>query len=357
MKIVQLSNLPLEEIYQQIQQGKIVDRHNVLFGYDYLKEHSIEVIPVSNYERSIVSVIVNRIGYFIWGGHADYYLQLLAMKAANNNKVDAVYCHFLHISPLIAFCRKIGLFKYPLIVVSHDAFSQKSTSLKNWKGIDRVMVLGERTLYLCKTKENLSKINCDYIDWGADLDLCDNYYSLQKQSPKFDSIVATGVTNRDYDTIVKAMVGIESLKLNILSSTCQLNINQPSNVFIDRNMGRSSTAKVLPYYYNAIATAIPLKEKLDMAVGGTIMMESMAMRRPVIVTSSIANLVDVKKEKIGLEVDYGDVNGWKEAVLYLEEHPDEAKEMGERAYHLAKTRYNYNNYCKQLLFEIEKFNH
>jgi glycosyltransferase involved in cell wall biosynthesis len=96
-----------------------------------------------------------------------------------------------------------------------------------------------------------------------------------------------------------------------------------------------------------------LKEKLDFGNGGTVMMESMAMRRPIIITSSRANLLDVKKEKIGLEVDYGDVNGWIEAILYLKEHNDEAKEMGERAYHLAKTRYNYNNYCKQLLFEIE----
>ena len=84
-------------------------------------------------------------------------------------------------------------------------------------------------------------------------------------------------------------------------------------------------------------------------------MESMAMHKPVIITASKANLIDVKKERIGLEVDYGDVNGWREAILYLMEHPDEAKEMGERAYHLATTRYNYNNYCKQIFMEIEKY--
>lgn len=145
------------------------------------------------------------------------------------------------------------------------------------------------------------------------------------------------------------------MNLNILSSNCQFDVIQPHNVFIDKNMSRTSTSKLLPYYYHALAVAIPLKEKMDYCTGATILMESMAMHKPVIITASKANLIDVKKEKIGLEVDYGDVNGWREAILYLVEHPDELKEMGERAYHLAKTRYNYNNYCKQIFREIEKY--
>jgi len=357
MKVVQLCNLPIEEIYQQIQQGKIVDRHNVLYGYDYLKEHGMEVIPVSHYKKSLVSKTVNRIGCLIWGGHADYYLQILAMKAASKNKVDVVYCHFLHITPLISFCRRSGLFKYPLVVVAHDAFSQKTTSFKNWKGIDRILVLGERTLDLCKTKEDLSKINCDYIDWGADLELFDKYNMLMTEPSALNSIVAPGVANRDYDTLVKAINDIENINLTVFSSKCELSFPIPNNVFFYKNMDRYSIAKLLPYYYNSIATAIPLKLKLDFCNGSTVLMESMAMHKPVIVTASKVNFIDVKKEKIGLEVDYGDVNGWIEAILYLKEHPDEAKEMGERAYYLAKKRFKYNNFCKKLLFEIEKFKH
>lgn len=355
MKIIQLSNLPIEEIYSQIKQGILIDRHNALYGYDFLISQGIEVIPITSYKRTILSKIVNRSGFLIWGQHADYYLQILAIKAAQKNKVNAVYCHYLNFTPLISFLRRIHLFNYPLIVISHDAFSQKITTVTTWKGIDRVLTLGERTLELSKEKENLSQINCDFIDWGADLDLIDNYYFSQTEQPKLDSIIATGVANRDYNTIISAMNGIENMKLNILSSYCPFDVIQPNNVVVDKNMSRSATMKLLPHYYNALAVAIPLKEKMDYCTGATILMEAMAMHKPVIITASKANLIDVKKEKIGLEVDYGDVNGWREAILYLMEHPDEAKEMGERAYHLAKTRYNYNNYCKQLFMEIQKY--
>jgi glycosyltransferase involved in cell wall biosynthesis len=355
MKIIQLCNLPIEDVYQQICFGETIDRHNVLYGYDYLQEHGVEVIPISHYKKTILTKIVNQIGCFIWGGHADYYLQVKAIRAAYTNDVNLIYCHFLHITPLISFCRKIGIVKYPLVVVCHDAFSQKTTSIKNWEGIDRILSLCENTFELCKIKEDISKFNCGFIDWGADVDLCDKFYSLQKEPSKSQTIVATGIANRDYDTLVSAMSEIDNLNLNILSSNCFLNVEQPKNVIIDRNMGRSSTSKVLPFYYDAIATAIPLKDNLDFANGGTILMESMAMRRPVIITSLRANLVSVEKEKIGFEVDFGDIKGWKEAILYLKEHPEEAKEMGERAYFLAKTRYSYNNYCKQIFFEIEKY--
>jgi glycosyltransferase involved in cell wall biosynthesis len=353
MKILQLSNLPLMDVYEKFKNGQFIDRHNTLYGYDYLLEHGHIVIPVSHYKKTFLSKIVNRTGFLIWGDNADFYLQLIAMLVANKEKVEVVYCHFSHISCLIAFFRRIGVFKIPLIVVAHDAFSQKTTSIKNLKGVDRVLFLCERTLDLCKKKEDISSINCSYIDWGADLDLFEKYFFLQKEAPKYDSIISTGVANRDYDTIVKAMIGVENLKLNILSSNCNINTNQPNNVFIDRVMSRSSTSKVLPYYYDAIATLIPLKEKLDFGNGGTVMMESMAMRKPIIITSSRANLLDVKKEKIGLEVDYGDINGWRDAILYIKEHPNEAKEMGDRGYYLAKKRYNYINYSKQILFEIE----
>lgn len=355
MKIVQLINQPVKSINRKIEEGHNIDRHNALYGYDFLIKKGVEVIPVSDYRRTWLSRLVNKSCQKIWKGDAEYYLQLKALYYAHKNNVDLIYCHYMQITPLLASLRKFKILKKPLLVISHDAFSQSTTSIETWKGADRVLTLCERTFDLCKSKENLSVVNCDFIDWGADVDFFDKFHFQQKLKPTNDFIIATGVANRDYNTLVEAMNKISDVNLKIFSSNCNLKIHPKANILIDKNMTRFSAHKLLPQYYNAIATAIPLKEKHDYCTGGTILMESMAMHKAIIVTKSPANLVNVEKEKIGIEVGYNDVNAWHDAILYLKNNPVEAKEMGERAYFLAKKRFNYNRFCDQLYIEVNKF--
>ena len=66
--------------------------------------------------------------------------------------------------------------------------------------------------------------------------------------------------------------------------------------------------------------------------------------------------MDVEKEKIGLLVDFGDVEGWRQAIEYLKSNPDEARQMGERGFLLAQRKYNYKLFCGHLLDEIKKMN-
>ena len=50
--------------------------------------------------------------------------------------------------------------------------------------------------------------------------------------------------------------------------------------------------------------------------------------------------IDIDKEQCGISVPYGDVEGWTKAITYMQEHPEEAKEMGRRGRRLAETKYN-----------------
>jgi spore maturation protein CgeB len=61
----------------------------------------------------------------------------------------------------------------------------------------------------------------------------------------------------------------------------------------------------------------------------------------------------LEKEKIGLYVDYDDVNGWKHSVNYLINNPDEAREMGERGRFLCEKKYNYNLFSKEVIKQIK----
>ena len=50
---------------------------------------------------------------------------------------------------------------------------------------------------------------------------------------------------------------------------------------------------------------------------------------------------EINREKIGFSVGIGDIEGFKKAVLYLRDHPQEAREMGRRARDLYMRKYKY----------------
>ena len=61
---------------------------------------------------------------------------------------------------------------------------------------------------------------------------------------------------------------------------------------------------------------------------------------PVICSRNPQFPIDVDKEGCGISVPYYDVEGWRQAIAYIMEHPDEAARMGRRAREIAETRYN-----------------
>ena len=56
---------------------------------------------------------------------------------------------------------------------------------------------------------------------------------------------------------------------------------------------------------------------------------------------------EISREKIGFAVAIGDIEGFKKAVLYLRDHPQEAGEMGRRAKDLYMRKYKYRNAMSQ----------
>ena len=84
-------------------------------------------------------------------------------------------------------------------------------------------------------------------------------------------------------------------------------------------------------------------------------MEALAMGKPVISTNNKSYPFNLEREKVGLNVDYGDIEGWHQAANYMIDHPDEVKEMGERAKYLTQKRYNYKLFTLGVNQQISKF--
>lgn len=47
------------------------------------------------------------------------------------------------------------------------------------------------------------------------------------------------------------------------------------------------------------------------------------------------------------------MDGWVEAIRFLKENPIKAKEMGEKAYQLAKTKYNDELFADNILMQMK----
>jgi glycosyltransferase involved in cell wall biosynthesis len=350
MKIIQLSERPISQIYKQISNGAEIERHNALFGYDALKESQWEVIAIDSYNKNFLNRIINGIGFRL--GFTHLVLQLKCLRHAY--KADLIYCHILQLAPLLSTLRKFGLLKTPVMAISHDAFSERATAIDKVLSLDKILFLGEATLNVAMQKANLPATHKNFIEWGVDLPFYTNWKARQTIAPQQDYIIASGLANRDYDLLLNVFTDISNLKLFIFGRNFNPTVPIPDNAFIDNVFNSESVANRRDHYYNALAVAIPLKNHIDWCNGCTVMFEAMAMSKPIIMTRSRSNLVDVEKEKIGLLVDFGDKEGWRQAIEYLKSNPEEARLMGERGFLLAQRKYNYKLFCSHLIEEIGK---
>ena len=74
----------------------------------------------------------------------------------------------------------------------------------------------------------------------------------------------------------------------------------------------------------------------------------------IIITEADTNYIDVEKEGCGLTVKRHDVDGWVDAIRFLKENPIKAKEMGEKAYQLARTKYNDELFADNIFKQIQQ---
>ena len=102
--------------------------------------------------------------------------------------------------------------------------------------------------------------------------------------------------------------------------------------------------KLIPYELSLIVAraecvAICCQET-KYTVGLTTVVEALAMGLPMICSRNPQIPVDFERDGCGISVPYGDVEGWKRAIDYIRNHPDEAEQMGRRGRQLAESTFN-----------------
>lgn len=338
--------------------GDLLPLHHI-WCFDYLQDHGYKVLFIEPTKKGFLGKIGERLHI------NNLQQQITAIK--RSKEYDIIFDPFMQFTFIIAILKLLGLFKKPIIAIAQRSYIiNKKNPIKRarqylvryilFKGIDKVIFINKPVAD--ESDKYPIKGNTDYLrSWGVETEFFQSFAKSQP-APTEDYIYSTGGSARDFDTLVKAFHDID-FKLRITARNDlfkKLKYEITPNIVIDNSIPPSltSTGQLRKEYYNALAVAIPIERHsyFFSPYGNTVLFEAWASGRPVIATDNKAFPFNIEKEKVGFLIEYEDVEGWKQAINYLIEHPEEAREMGERGLHLCKTRYEYSLFSKEVLDHI-----
>lgn len=361
-KLFQITGQPLEEIQKFIAEGGEVQRHSFMWGYDVFPEFGFEVSTSTNHKKSrLIDFISKKLNI----PHLDAQLDCLK----RSKEIDIVFVPWAPYGLLLAFLKMLHLYRTPVVAMSQLSMLNRGSTKKQrileslqryilFKGLDKIIFMGEKTLEKA-LQNNVPEKHQNYISWGVDLDFFSNFIEAQTEAPRQDYFLAVGYCNRDYKMLIELFKGLD-FDLRIFGDPGRnekISKKVPPNVYLDEKLKPSitSTGQLRKEYYNALGVVIPLTKQSNSAQGSTVMLEAMAMAKPIIVTDNDHYTIDVEKERIGFKIPLGDADGWRQAMQYLIDHPEEAKEMGQRGLALCQKKYNYSAFSRSLATQLQSY--
>jgi glycosyltransferase involved in cell wall biosynthesis len=215
-------------------------------------------------------------------------------------------------------------FSRPSVRVPMLAFADRLRAIVTWSSTQRTFAI-ER-LRIPPEKIYLVRHYVDEVFW----------HPIEAQT---DTICAAGAEMRDYPTLLQALRGTEvrchiasdhvrvdrfgfarRLKLEALSSMAGAKVT----------LGRKTAAGLRELYARSRFVVVPLQAS-DADNGITVILEAMAMGKPVI-CSRTRGQVDVIRDGVtGIFVPVGDPEALRRAILALWNDPERAKAMGQAA--------------------------
>jgi glycosyltransferase involved in cell wall biosynthesis len=293
-------------------------RHH-LWGADYLERagYGVEYGFFGGYRRSLT-----RLSWALGGRLGDVEQQAAMLRRTDANTV--IYGGEASLLRGLSTLRRAGL-KLPLVAVAHGGGG-------GWiRGLDVAICLTTKARGHLTSRYGRDPALTPLATWGPDLGFA--HYSSTGE----EIVVSAGKTDRDVDTLLRALEGIDV----------------PARIYADRPAGGRGVVEIvqaaagppLPYadvlndLRRASIVAIPL-EPGHRAVGLTEINDALALGKPIVMTRTDAIDFDPEQVGCGLSVDPHDVSGWREALRRLAGDAGLRAEMGRRGRAFAEDGYN-----------------
>jgi glycosyltransferase involved in cell wall biosynthesis len=342
-RVLFMNDFPMDTVFEAWRSGEFPGQH--LYGVSHFAEHGIgvQILPFGAYSDRRTA-IKQRFG--------DLCQELQILKWTS--PYDIVYSASQYDTMLLSILRRMGLFHKHIVATMHHMpkglLGRPSIFRFVFDYHDRLLCLSEDVQRDLLERVRVPRHKLNLVGWAVDLD-----FYKSEESPVVDPPLAlsAGKTKRDYDTLAKAFAGLDC-RLEIYCSAQSAPQLQPASniqVFFDtKSPTQSATLSVpqlLERYRDSLVVAIPLQaSEVRRTSGSTSLLEAMAMGRPVVMTTN--SFLDIEKERVGIFVEPSDIEAWREAITYLVDHPDEAKEMGRRARRLCEDRFELADYSARI---------
>jgi glycosyltransferase involved in cell wall biosynthesis len=358
MKVILINNYSMDGAWELWKKKEFPAHH--LWGATQLQEYGIDVDILPHEKFKFLKILSSKIKLL---GDLDQQIRILFRRS----DYDLVYSAHDLTTSLLAFLHSVGIFRKPMIAIMHRSFNDNlfSSLFVHFfvNKHDRLICLSSRIRDQLRDRFGVSEKKMCVIEWAIDLsfykyDPSQETLLTQQETAKPRIFTSAGKTGRDYQTLIEAFDGINyPLKIYGIEKNALPVSDLPSNVTVPASLGEPNGFlpfdKLLEEYKQAYVIAIPLdipQQRVDTVtlIGLTSLLEAMAMGKAVIMTRNRQIDIDVEKEGIGIFVESGDVEGWKQAISYLGTHPEIAAEMGYRARQLCEKKYSLENFTAQL---------
>ncbi len=310
---------------------------HLLYGATHFRQHGIEMVMNRHFpttRRWLLSLNT------LW--------QVMRCR----EHYDVLYGNAFRGLEIIIFLRALGLFRKPVVVWHHQPIRKAKSHLREmaarlfYRGIDQMFLFSDSLIKVSLLSSKARKERMHVAHWGADMDYYATLMAEEGTERSANTLISTGQELRDMPTLVNA-VNRTTAQLDIYVSRSYLGNNYTeifsrlelrSNIRLNYIQGlafREMSKKV-----NRAGCVVICCQKSNYTVGLTTVVEAMALGLPIICTRNPMMPMDIEREKCGIWVDAGDVDGWEKAVNYIIQNPDKAREMGENGRRLAQSLYN-----------------
>ena len=140
-------------------------------------------------------------------------------------------------------------------------------------------------------------------------------------------ILASGRSYRDYKTLARAVEGME-VSVKVSGRPFNLaGVDLPTNM---ETTGWLTHQELRHYLYESYFYVVPL-QPITHAGGDSSLLQAMSFGKAVVATRAPSTETYIQHGETGLLVEPHDVEGMRQAILYLWNNPDEARRMGQAA--------------------------
>jgi glycosyltransferase involved in cell wall biosynthesis len=352
--ILVLNNYSISKSWSAALSGKSPD--HFLYGINYLQEKGHRVVVVDDSAAPGLRLLQDCIaGLRLPIPVGDLSQQWRAIQALY--RFDVIYSPCFSTIFLFNYLRALGVLTTPVVCLAHHPLMrERMTWLRRplvrlavrgtdaFPSLSRAVAEEINSLALCKA----SAVS---VNWGPDL----AFYP--KQVPVGRGVVAAGRTGRDFETFGAAASQSTSPALIICPQDAVTprfqSFGKHVLVLANVNPIHYGYRQLVEYYASARVLAVPMHTGPSLC-GLTSLVDALGMGKPVIMTRHPLIDIDIESEGIGRWVAPYDLDGWRDAIQFFEDHPDEASEMGRRARRLAEAGHNSKSFGDQIRQIIEK---